>query len=204
MSYVYGSGTVADYIPYAHGVTGNFATADVGLVGDSITTLGRPDVAAALSLLGKTLACDYWSSRPATPAITSTLARPVLPKIMVMAVGTNDVFAPTGMTAQIARMSPSVLAAKGCEHLFWVDVHCCRIKLPLQTQIYDERNTCLVNAQIHDGIDKDHIIPWNWTLNYRGITWPGYYLSDGVHPKPSLGTKFWAATIVNFIKPYLP
>jgi len=203
MSYVYGSGTLADYTTYAHGVIGNFSTADVGLVGDSITTLGHTDFSAALSLLGKTAAIDYWSSRPSSPAITTTLSRPTLPRIMVMATGTNDIFAPTGMAAQIARMSPSVLAAQGVQELFWVDVHCCRTKVPLQTQVYDERNTCLVNAQIHDALDKDHIIPWNWTLNYRGITWPTYYLQDGVHPKPSIGTKFWAACLVNFIKPFL-
>lgn len=203
MSYVYGSGTLADYTLYSHGVLGNFATADVGLVGDSITNLGKSDFTAAVSLLGKTAAVDYWSSRASTPAITTTLSRSVLPRIMVMACGTNDIFQPTGMTAQIARMSPAVLSAKGCEHLFWVDVHCCRTKVPLQTQIYDERNTGLVNNQIHDSIEKDHVIPWNWTINYRGITWPGYYLQDGVHPKPGLGTKFWAACLVNFIKPYL-
>lgn len=203
MSYVYGSGTLADYHSYAHGVIGNFATADVGLVGDSITTLGHADFNAAVALLGKTTARDYWSSRPMTPAIDTTLARPVLPRILVMAVGTNDVFAPTVVATQIARMNPTVLAAKGVEHLFWVDVHCCRTKVPLQTQVYDERNTVLVNNQIHDALEKDHIVPWNWTLNYRGITWPGYYLSDGVHPKPDLGTKFWATCLVNTIKPFL-
>jgi hypothetical protein len=202
MSYVYGSGTLASYTTYAHGVTGNFATADVGLVGDSITTLGRPDFAAALALDGKTLACDYWSSRPTTPAVTTTLSRPVLPRILVMACGTNDIFLPTGMTAQIARFTPAVLAAKGVEHLLWVDVHCCRTKVPLQTQVYDERNTCLVNNQIHDSIDKDHIVPWNWTINYRGITWPGYYLSDGVHPKAGLGTKFWAACLQTAVRKF--
>lgn len=203
MSYVFGSGTLADYTIYSHGVIGDFATADVGIVGDSITTLGHADFNAAMALLGKTTARDYWSSRPTKPAVDTTLSRPVLPRIMIMACGTNDIFNPIGMGAQIARFTPTVLAAKGVQHLFWVDVHCCRTKLPLQTQIYDERNSCLVNNQIHDAIERDHVIQWHNTLNGRGNSWPPYYLSDGVHPKPSIGTKYWAAILKNAITPYL-
>jgi len=201
-SYVFGSGTVADYTMYSHGVTGDFASADIGLVGDSITTLGRPDFAAAMSLVGKTVACDYWSSRPTAPAVTSTLARPILPRILIMACGTNDIFYPLGMGAQVTKLVNGV-ASKGVEHVFWVDVHCCRTKLPLQTQVYDERNTCLVNNQIHDNMETSHVVQWHNTLTGRGTSWPPYYLSDGVHPKAGVGTKYWAAVIKNAITPYL-
>lgn len=201
MAYTYGSGTLGDYTGYSHGVTGNFATADVGIVGDSITTGGRPELAARLSLVGKTLAADYWSSRPSTPAITSTLARPLLPRILVMATGTNDIFNPTVMPAQIARMTGADLASKGVEHLVWVDVHCCRTKVPVQTQVYDMRNTGLVNNYIHGALDEDHIVDWYRWLNYRGITYPPLYLADGVHPKPGSGYKFWADIIMRKITP---
>lgn len=202
MSYVFGSGTLGSYLTYSHGVTNDFATADIGLVGDSITTLGRPDFQAAAALYGKTVATDYWSSRPTKPAVDTTLSRPILPRILIMATGTNDIFYPLGMGAQVTR-TVNAVAAKGVEHLFWVDVHCCRTKVALQTQVYDERNTCLVNNQIHDNMETSHVIQWHNTLNGRGITWPPYYLSDGVHPKAGVGTKYWAAVLMNAIKPYL-
>lgn len=201
MAYDYGSGALGSYSTLTHGVSGNFATANVGLVGDSITTRGYGQLAALLTPLGKTLATDYWSGRPTTPAVTSTIARPVLPKILVMATGTNDIFNPMVMAAQIARMQAAPLP--GVEHLIWVDVQCCRTAQTAKVQLADQRNTQLVNTQIHDAFDVTHIVDWNRWLMYRGPAFLTTYLQDGVHPWISKGTQFWASILMTRIKPFL-
>ena len=201
----YGSGTLSPWAGKDHGATGDFAAADVGLVGDSITNLCRGELAVALSALDKTLAVDYWSGRPAEPAVTALLARPALPRILLFANFTNDVFQPYNgtplvgaATSQIERLKDGV-GDLGVEHLLVTDIQVCRPGF----ETYDQRNTGLINGQIHDAFDLDHICEWNWWLTGRGTGYLSTYLdSGGVHPTEA-GKKFWRAVQMLKIQPLL-
>lgn len=219
MTYNYGSGALGDWSANQHGDATNTAwsTADVGLYGDSITTRGKAALATVLSGLGASLAVNYWSGRPSTPAVDALLGKAAeleglglsMPRIIVMAVGTNDFAEPMVLGTQIQRVKDAALENNGVEHILWTDMHLCRTGLPLQTQVYDERNTALLNNQIHDAFDVDHIVDWNRWLNYRGITYPPVYLEDGVHPWMTAGTghgdgvAFWADVHRRKIQPLL-
>lgn len=217
MTYDYGSGALGDWSTLQHGETGDWSTADVGIYGDSITTRGKNALATALSGIGATLATNYWSGRPTTPAVDSLLGKAAdleaqgktLPRIIVMACGTNDFSQPMVLGPQIQRVKDAALENNGMQHLLWVDIHLCRTGLSLQTQVYDERNTCLLNNQIHDAFDVDHIVDWNRWLNYRGTSYPPMYLEDGVHPWVGAGTghgdgtAFWADILKRKIQPLL-
>ena len=197
----YGSGHLGDWSQRSHSLTNNWGTADVAIVGDSITGLGWPTLQASLSQSGKTLAVDSWNGRPTAPAVDALLARPVLPKILVMATGTNDIFDPTAMGAQISRVVDNVQDL-GVDHLFWVDVQACRTHVRGPMQIADQRNAGWVNNQIHSGVHANQVIPWQqWLISKPGRL--ATYLSDGIHPKPGKGTVFWSWVIMNNLSPLL-
>lgn len=192
----YGSGTISPWASNAHGVSGNLGTADVLVIGDSITTLGREELAEACSLEGKTLAVNYWSGRPTTPAVDWLLAQPELPADVIIACGTNDIHNPSVMTEQIER----VLAADlpGCRRLFWVTVQACRPAY----DVADQRNSGWVNAQIRDQIEDDSVVPWDVWFASDPARFPRYLKADGVHPIDGIGTKFWAEVIMQKLRPF--
>ena len=115
---LYGSGCLGDWAGYQHGGDGSTATADVLMVGDSIVNRCRSYLRLRLVPYGLTIAFDYWSSRPtadipavsaAAGAVTRTLSysriyHPDSFKVVVMATGTNDIFDPSTMSANVNRM----------------------------------------------------------------------------------------------------
>lgn len=169
--------------------------ADVLIVGDSITTLGKEELTTAVEAENKTLAVAYWSGRPTSPAVDYVLSATVLPPILVMACGTNDIFTPTVMEAQIHRLTDVTLP--GVQHLLWVDTQVSRPGY----QIADQRNCGYVNSQIRNVLDKDHVVPWSeWFAQDPGrITM--YLDSGGVHPINGTGTNFWAEVIMKKLRP---
>lgn len=191
----YGSGTLLPWANNAHGIIGNLATAHGLILGDSITTLGREELAAAFAVEGKTLAVNYHSGRPTTPAIDWLLEQTVLPADVIIACGTNDIQDPSVMTEQIER----VLAAElpGCQRLFWVTVQACRPAY----DVADQRNSGFVNAQIRDLISDDRfVIDWDVWFASDPARFPRYLQVDGVHPINGVGTNFWAAVIMLKLK----
>ena len=74
---LYGSGCLGDWSGYQHGVDGNTATADVLMVGDSITNRCRTYLRQRLTPYGLTIAFDYWSSRPTAdyPTVSGSAGR---------------------------------------------------------------------------------------------------------------------------------
>lgn len=138
----YGSGTLAPWQTLAHGMTGDWLdtpydgdpTADVGIIGDSIVTGGWTTLRDNLALKGKTLAVNYYSGRPTAPAVDFALSLTTPPPILIMATGTNDIFDPTVMAAQIARLRAGMPATT---QIYWVDVQAARSA----TATADQRNT---------------------------------------------------------------
>lgn len=201
----YGSGALGAWAEKAHATSSNWATADVGIVGDSIVSLGYNELAAALSTeFGATLAYDYHSGRPTTPAVDDLIARDEWPAVLVMATGTNDIFAPAVMAAQIARV---IAAAPPPTMLLWVDVQVVRGG-PAAQQLADQRNSMWVNNQIWgSGVQ---VVPWSrWLSNSSMGGLLSWYLSDGVHPYDGPGTghgngtAYWTEILMKSIRPLL-
>jgi len=197
----YGSGDLGDWSNYAHGTIGNPATADVLLVGDSITTRCWTDLRDSLAAKGKTLAVNYWSGRPTTPAVDWLTTQLVVPPLVVMATGTNDIFNPPVMTAQIQRTKDYLITP---ERLLWVDVQAARTSQTAAVQLADQRNSGWVNNQIREQLTKSQIIPWSTWFASSPNRIP-LYLQDGVHPWATSGTghgdgcAFWAAVLMGVI-----
>lgn len=184
----YGSGTLGDWSANAHGYTANWATADIGIIGDSITTLGWSKLNTDLAAKGKTLAANYWSGRPTTPALDWLMSNTILPPVVIVACGTNDIFDPTVMADQVARV------VRAGTEFFWVDVQASRWALATSVQVADQRNSMWVNHQIWQGIPDNRVIPWSWWFasSPNRLT---SYLTDGIHPNTTTGVGFWSAVI---------
>lgn len=197
---VYGSGclTYDDWKDMQHGVDGDPATADVLIVGDSITNGGRTYLAEALQPAGLTLCADYWSSRPTTPPggamdrllSYSRLYQPNPFKVVVGASGTNDIMVdPSLMPASLARVVNADLDSE----LLWVSIYAGRSA----TLTADLRNTGWVN----DGICRSGIEVIDWFEDMaEKPSRVSLYLRDGVHPKlPTVdggaGYRHWAAVL---------
>lgn len=202
----FGSGSLGTWSTYPHSVSEDWGTARVGIVGDSITNRGCNELTAALSTeFGAALSYDYWSSRPTTPAVDALLTRDLWPSVLVMASGSNDIYNPPVMAAQIARVKA---ACPESTHLLWVDVQVCRTSQTTAVQLADQRNSMWVNNQIWgSGVQ---VVPWSyWLSSSTGGGRLPYYLQDGVHPYDTPvaghgnGTAFWAEVLMKSIRPFL-
>ena len=194
------SGTLADWSGFSHGNFGDLTDvdgdpqADVIIVGDSITTATYPELATWLAARGKTLAGNYWSGRPTKPAVDWALSLTTKPKILVMATGTNDIFDPSVMPAQVARMT-AWADAEPKTRLIWVDVQAARPGY----ELCDQRNSGWVNSLIRQGMGAGEVCGWSlgFADNPARI---GYYLKpDGVHTITGVGDDYRAAVIGNCI-----
>jgi hypothetical protein len=192
----YGSGTaggpvgtpVLSTAPYT-------AVSDVLIVGDSITVRGYKDLAAALP--GKRLAVNAHSGRNTKASIDSLfhwLANGYkLPPVLVMAVGTNDIFDPSGVPAQVKRLLAGVPSST---KVFWIDVQAARPK----TALADQRNSGWVNQAIWRGcVGGCTVISWAGFLAAKPARIGWYIDSGGVHTDED-GKKAWAALIAGAVK----
>jgi len=195
----FGSGTLGNWPALTHGITGNWSTADVGIIGDSITTRCRNSFATLVAKQGKTLAVNYWSGRPTKPTVDWLLSQPRLPRVLVVQSGSNDIFDPRPMGAQVARLKTSLRAGTT---LLWMDVQVSRTRYSAAVQLADQRNTMWVNNQLRENLPKAQVIPWSWWFASSPGRLP-YYLQDGVHPWAAAGSghgngcAFWASVIMS-------
>jgi lysophospholipase L1-like esterase len=203
MAYIYGSGVPVDYRKYSRYLSAEarWENSDVWLFGDSILFGAKEQVISRLTNAGKTCAIDAWSSRPMTPAVDSLrdhLANPsyIKPKRVVMAVGTNDIFDPTVVLAQIQRAQ--VLCEFAGVELIWVDAFARREGF----READLINCAWVNQQIHGQIPADRVVNW-YRLFAASKNRIAARLSDGVHPIDGQGDDFWAFAVMEVLLPQL-
>jgi hypothetical protein len=191
----YGSGNLGT--PGAHTRTGNMATASVGYFGDSIGQRIATPLTTALAGKGVTLATDNQAGRATTQIVDQVLREPKLPKRVVIEAGSNDVFNPPVMAAQIKRLR-AALEPKGISVL-WVDVQVSRLKLSPAVQLADQRNSGWVNSQIRAGCTAPCVvIPWSTSLAAKPTRIVAYTGPDGVHPNQP-----GAAYMVAVVTPYV-
>lgn len=188
----YGSGKLGDWTKMTRGVSGDLATAEVIVVGDSITTACQSSLPKYIK--GKTIAVGYWSGRPTKSAVDWALSLSRKPPILVMASGTNDIMTPPEFGSQVDRMKSGLPSTT---QLYWVNVYAAR---PAYLS-GDLKNAAWVNNQLRRRIPADHIADW-WGQLYstydRGLS-PASKLRDGVHPYAGQGCDLWAYTIAEVL-----
>jgi hypothetical protein len=121
----------------------------VVLFGDSIAV---QDGAALGKLLGQQLHTSFaeysWAGQPTSAAVDAMAvwAREYgLPRRIVMAVGSNDIFDPPAFAAQVER---ALRIAGPQRTVYWVDVQVSRTEEPAAVQVADQRNSEWINLQL--------------------------------------------------------
>ncbi|MFI7068338.1 hypothetical protein ACIBL3_45645 [Kribbella sp. NPDC050124] len=199
--------SAADAGPYGSGVLGSWSTATraistaaqiqrtretngVYMFGDSISV--QDGKALATRLLGRDgsqLAVHNWSSRPTSGAVDALQQWATtygLPRRILMASGSNDIFDPPKFAAQVDRAMSIVGSTRT---LYWVNIQVVRTSVTATMQLADQRNSSWLNMQLYDAQEKYpnlRIIRWAewlWVKPYRLLN----YLRDGVHPTVPLG-----------------
>jgi hypothetical protein len=193
--------------PYGSGVLGSWAngtraisttdqihrvldTDGVYMFGDSISVQdGKSLATRLLGRDGSRMAVNNWSSRPtsgAVDALQQCASAYGLPRRILMASGSNDIFDPPKFRAQVDR----AMSIAGRERtVFWVDIQVVRRSVTAAVQQADQRNSSWLNMQLYDAQTKYpnlRIIRWAewlWVKPYRLVN----YLRDGVHPTVPLG-----------------
>ncbi|WP_202872307.1 hypothetical protein [Kribbella soli] len=193
--------------PYGSGVLGSWAGAQraistpeqiqhtrqvngVFMFGDSISVQDGKSLAIRLQGRdGSPLAVHNWSSRPtsgAVDALQQWASTYGLPRRILMASGSNDIFDPPKFAAQVAR-AVSIVGQN--RTLYWVNIQVVRKSVTSTVQLADQRNSSWLNMQLYDQQEKYPNLKiirwaeWLWVKPYRLLN----YLRDGVHPTVPLG-----------------
>ena len=204
----YGSGSLTPWRSLTRSISPGEQIKDVVetdgifLFGDSIAV--QDEDALAFELWRRTramLAVDAWAGRPTGPAV-DVLARWAktygLPRRIVMATGTNDVFTPPLFGGQIDRV---MRLAGPSRTVYWVNVHVGRFKDSAGIQAADKRNTAWVNLQLDTARQKHPnlvIVRWAEFLAARQDRLR-QYLRDGVHTTVPVGQDARNTLIVDAI-----
>ena len=165
-------------------------TNGVYMFGDSIAVQdGKSLAIRLLNRDGSQMAVHNWSSRPtsgAVDALQQWAATYGLPRRILMASGSNDIFDPPKFAAQVDRAMSIVGQTRT---LYWINLQVVRKAQTAAVQLADQRNSSWLNMQLYDAQEKYpnlRIIRWAewlWVKPYRLVN----YLRDGVHPTVPLG-----------------
>jgi len=174
----------------------------VFMFGDSIGVQDGPALAKQLSRLGLNVAVHNWAGRPVTPAVDAldTWAQDYgLPHRILMSVGSNDIFTPPAVAAQVDRTMQIVGAERT---VYWVNVQAARWAHGPGVQLSDQRNSAWINLQLAEAQRRYE--------NLRVVHWAEHlaakpnrlarYLRDGLHPSVPLGQNARNSLIVDAIK----
>lgn len=193
---VYGSGALGDWTNASRAIAEPAtirAVRDANgiyMFGDSISVRDGKALAERLYDFDTLLAVHNWSSRPTAPAVDALeewAGTYGMPQRILMATGTNDIFNPPVMAAQIDRTMSIVGTTRT---VYWVNVQAARTGAAYETnRLSDQRNSGWVNLQIADA-QKRHpnlkIVHWAEFLAGK-ISRLTAYLEDGVHTTADLG-----------------
>ena len=175
-----------------------------GMVGDSITYRCAADLRAAFAAKGVSLAIRANSGADMNAINNWLESLTYMPDHIIVAGGTNNVFDPFSMAAQVTRTKAAIGLAT---ELVWVDTYVGRTA----TLADDIRNSGQVNSAINTAVPADHVVDWVANLTStrgRGLAL-SYYLQDGVHPWVDAGTGHgdgcanYAAVVMNTVNPLL-
>lgn len=171
--------------------------AQVMLVGDSISVRSYKELAA---LLPVPLAVNAHSGRNTRLSIDSLFKQMQgrqWPRVLVMATGSNDVFAPGETRAQVKRLLAGVPEST---RVYWVNI---RVQRP-GFVLADRVNTWHVNEAIQVGcVGRCTVVSWVGFLAVKPYRVRTYIDAGGVHPVIGVGTKAWAALIAGAVRPGL-
>ncbi|WP_242002244.1 hypothetical protein [Kribbella steppae] len=204
----YGSGVLGAWERQARAISSDAQiretreTDGVFMFGDSIGVQDGPSLARLLSQHGVNMAVHNWAGRPVTPAVDAldTWAQDHgLPHRILMSVGSNDIFTPPAVAAQVERTMQIV----GDERtVFWVNIQAARTGHGPGVQVSDQRNSAWINLQLADAQRRHE--------NLRVVQWAEHlaakpnrlakYLRDGLHPSIPLGQNARNALIVKALK----
>lgn len=180
------------------------ASDGVLLFGDSIAV---QDGAALGRLLGQQLGTSFaqysWAGQPTSAAVDGMAAwagEYGLPRRIVMAVGSNDIFDPPAFAAQVER---ALRIAGPQRTVCWVDVQVSRIDEPTEVQVADQRNSEWINLQLAQAAQQHP--------NLRIVRWAEFLaahperlhtdLRDGRHTTVPAGQNARNALILQAIRP---
>ncbi|MGW1347488.1 hypothetical protein ACWCOV_40995 [Kribbella sp. NPDC002412] len=204
----YGSGVLGAWERQARAISSESQirktreTDGVFMFGDSIGVQDGPSLAKQLAGHGIHMAVHNWAGRPVTPAVDAldTWAQDYgLPHRILMSVGSNDIFTPPAVAAQVERTMQIV----GTERIvFWVNIQAARTGHGPGVQVSDQRNSAWINLQLAEAQRRHE--------NLRVIRWAEHlaakpnrlakYLRDGLHPSIPLGQNARNALIVEALK----
>ncbi|MEV4262499.1 hypothetical protein [Kribbella sp. NPDC049584] len=158
---LYGSGALGDWTILSRSIS---ATATITYVrdhdgvcmfGDSIAVQdGKALATRLLSTTGASLAVHNWSGRPTAPAVDALENWAIkygLPRRILMATGTNDIFNPPVFAAQVDRAMRIVGPNR---KVVWVNTQISRTAKSAAIQVADQRNSAWINSQLHDAEKK--------------------------------------------------
>ncbi|MGW7683068.1 hypothetical protein ACWGID_20205 [Kribbella sp. NPDC054772] len=192
----YGSGALGDWTVLSHAIAPEATITyvrdndGVYMFGDSIAVQDAKALASQLiARSGKTIAVHNWSGRPTAPAVDALqnwAARYGLPRRILMATGTNDIFNPPAFGPQVDR-AMRIVGSK--RTVVWVNVQCARTAKSAAVQLADQRNSAWINSQLSDAAKKYSnlkVVHWSESLA-ASPTHLTTYLREGVHTSVPAG-----------------
>ncbi|MFI5711941.1 hypothetical protein [Kribbella sp. NPDC051620] len=185
----FGSGSPADWKNYSRLISSRqqiervVRTDGVFMFGDSLGVTGGPVLAERLvARTHDALAMDAWSGRPTAPAADALAlwARTYgLPGRILIETGSNDIFNPPAVTAQIDRVMQIVGRTRT---VIWVNVWVAR----RSTAAADRSNSAWINRQLAAATRRHanlQLVHWAEFINADPRR-ERRYLHDGVHTTP--------------------
>ncbi|TCC29962.1 hypothetical protein E0H50_25780 [Kribbella sindirgiensis] len=177
-------------------------TDGVFMFGDSIGVQDGPALAKQLTQLGISIAVHNWAGRPVTPAVDALdlwAQQYGLPHRILMSVGSNDIFTPPAVEAQVDR----TMGIVGEERIvYWVNVQAARTAHGPDIKVADQRNSAWINLQLADAqrrYDNLRIVHWAEHLA-SSPNRLARLLRDGLHPSVPLGQNARNGLIIEAIK----
>ncbi|RZT15357.1 hypothetical protein EV649_6146 [Kribbella sp. VKM Ac-2569] len=177
-------------------------TDGVFMFGDSIGVQDGPALARQLTQLGISIAVHNWAGRPVTPAVDALdlwAQQYGLPHRILMSVGSNDIFTPPAVEAQVDRTMRIV----GEERIvYWVNVQAARTAHGPDIKVSDQRNSAWINLQLADAqrrYDNLRIVHWAEHLA-SSPNRLARLLRDGLHPSVPLGQNARNGLIIEAIR----